>query len=93
MKNLQRLVGMRQDGVLPTDVVFVSIDMEVDEDRQKLHLLDRDPVINQVGIATLDARDLEFLPPSADLEARFSVRLFQAAERKPKKEHPTRSQQ
>lgn len=85
LNHLQRLLGMREDGVLPTDSVFVSLDIETDEDRQGLHLLDREPRINQVGFATLDTREL--LRPWAKLGARISVRSFQVVGRKPRNQH------
>lgn len=90
--HLQRLLGMRQDNLLPTDVVIVSLDLEVSEDLGNLHLLERDPVIRQVGFATLDTRDLHDLPTSTGLEALISVHLFEAASTKCPKKKPGNQQ-
>ncbi|KAK5989234.1 hypothetical protein PT974_10740 [Cladobotryum mycophilum] len=45
LKHLQRLLGVREVGALSTDAVFMSLDLEVASERQRLHLSTEKPVL------------------------------------------------
>lgn len=46
LRHLERLLGLREGDVISTDAVFLSLDLEVGSDRQRLHLLRGKPVVN-----------------------------------------------
>ncbi|KAL7794250.1 hypothetical protein V8C37DRAFT_377002 [Trichoderma ceciliae] len=77
LKHLERLLGLRQDQVLPTDAVFISLDSEVTSDPQILRPSGDKPIIAQLGFAYLDTRDLHLLSSSSDMSSLISVRMFQ----------------
>lgn len=63
---------------MPTDVVFVSLDLEVASDRQRMHLFSEKPVVRQLGFARLDTRDIHSLSPSSDLKSLISLHMFES---------------
>lgn len=77
LKHLERLLGIREDGVLSIDAVFVSLDLEVASDRQRLHLSTEKPVVKQLGFASLDTRDIRSLSASGDLSSLISVQMLE----------------
>ncbi|KAI1849839.1 hypothetical protein JX265_013542 [Neoarthrinium moseri] len=79
-KHLERLLGLREDGVLSTDAVFVSLDLECDTDRHRPSLSTQKPIISQFGIAILDTRDICSLSKSSGLASLVTVRMFQSKE-------------
>ncbi|KAI0441890.1 hypothetical protein F4803DRAFT_576113 [Xylaria telfairii] len=78
LKYLERFLGLRLDNVVSTDAVFISLDLEVASDRQKLHISTDKPLITQVGFASLDTRDLASLSVSHNLNSLISVQMYQA---------------
>ena len=87
LKHLERLLRLRQDSVLSTDAVFVSLDLEVASDRRRVHLSSEKPVVRQLGFARLDTRDIHSLSPSSDLRRLISLSMFKVkALRKSKRE-------
>lgn len=79
LKHLERLLGTREDGALSIDAVFVSLDLEVASDRQRLHLSDEKPVIRQLALASLDTRDIRSLSVSSDLRSLISLQMFEVS--------------
>ncbi|KAK5997485.1 hypothetical protein PT974_02846 [Cladobotryum mycophilum] len=79
LKNLERLLGLRQDQILPTDAIFISLDLEVASDRKTLHLSAGKPVVTQLGFATLDTRDIRALSSLSDMRGFISIRMFKVA--------------
>lgn len=79
LKHLERLLGTRQDGVLSTDAVFVSLDLEVASDRQRLHLSAEKPVVRQLAFASLDTRDIHAISVSSDLKSLISLQMFEVS--------------
>ncbi|CAJ2500514.1 Uu.00g033670.m01.CDS01 [Anthostomella pinea] len=78
LKLLERLLGLRNDNIVSTDAVFVSLDLEVDADRQKLHLLTEEPVVRQLGFASLDTRDIHASSlHQHNLRSLISAQMFQ----------------
>ncbi|KAK8041941.1 hypothetical protein PG993_006464 [Apiospora rasikravindrae] len=77
INHLHRLLGMRNDDVISTDAVFVSLDLEVDEWRKKLCTLNREPKVGQIGFATLDTRDIRRSSPYVDIRSLISVRFYE----------------
>lgn len=77
LKHLERLLGTREDGVLSIDAVFVSLDLEVASDRQRLHLSDEIPVVRQLAFASLDTRDIRSMSMSSDLRSLISLQMFE----------------
>lgn len=77
LKHLERLLGIREDGILSIDAVFVSLDLEVASDRQRLHLSAEKPIIKQLGFASLDTRDIRSLSMLSDLRSLISLQMFE----------------
>lgn len=77
LKHLERLLGTREDGALSIDALFVSLDLEVASDRQKLHLSAEKPVVKQLAFTALDTRDIRSLSASSDLNSLISVQMFE----------------
>lgn len=77
LKHLERFLGTREDGVLSVDAVFVSLDLEVASDRQRLHLSDEKPVVRQLAFASLDTRDIRSMSVSSDLRSLMSLQMFE----------------
>lgn len=77
LKHLERLLGLREAGGLPIDAVFVSLDLEVASDRQRLHLSTTKPVATQLAFASLDTRHIHSLSGSSDLRSLISVQMFE----------------
>jgi hypothetical protein len=77
LNHLERLLGLRQDAVLSRDAVFISLDLEVTSDRQRLHLSSESPVIKQLAFAKLDTRDIHSLSILSDLKSLISVSMFE----------------
>ena len=76
LRHLERLLGLRKDGFIPTDAIFVSLDLEVGSDRRRLHLLTERPVVNQIGFASLDTRVIRPSAASGGLRGLISVQMF-----------------
>ncbi|KAK2593015.1 hypothetical protein QQS21_009269 [Conoideocrella luteorostrata] len=79
LEHPERLLGLRQDRLLSTDAIFISLDLEVASDRKRLLRSGKRPDITQIGFARLDTRDLCSLPisSSSDLRRFIAVRYFQ----------------
>jgi hypothetical protein len=77
VRHLERLLGLRQDGAFSTDAVFVSLDIETDADRRRLHASGATPEVRQLGFACLDTRSFRCLSESSDLRALISTQIFQ----------------
>lgn len=77
LKHLERLLGLREDDVLSTDAVFVSLDLEVAADRKKIELSTEKPPVTQLAFASLDTRYIRSLSESSDLKSLISVHMFQ----------------
>ncbi|KAI1754707.1 hypothetical protein F4782DRAFT_456706 [Xylaria castorea] len=79
LRHLERFLGLRLDNAnaLSTDAIFISLDLEVSSDRQKLHLFTDKPLITQVGFARLDVRDFASLSASSNLESLVSIYMYQ----------------
>lgn len=77
LKHLERFLGLREDGGLAIDVVFVSLDLEVASDRQRLHLSTEKPVVTQLAFASLDTRHIRSLSGSSDLRSLISIHMFE----------------
>ena len=77
LNHLERLLQLRQDSVLSTDAVFISLDLEVASDREKLHLSPEKPVVRQLGFARLDTRDIRSLSSSSNLESLILLSMFE----------------
>ncbi|KAK7965284.1 QDE-2-interacting protein [Apiospora saccharicola] len=58
---------MRIDDTISRDAVFVSLDLEGAENKTNSCTLDTKPNVRQIGIATLDTRDIQRSLPSADV--------------------------
>jgi hypothetical protein len=79
LNHLERNLGMRQDASLSPDAVFVSLDLEVASDRDRLHLSSEKPIIRQLGFARLDSRDIRSLSLSSDVRNIISVSVFDSS--------------
>lgn len=77
LKHLERLLGVREDGVLSIDAVFIYLDLEVASDRQRLHLSAEKPVITQLAFASLYTRDVRSLSTSSDLTSLILLQMFE----------------
>ena len=75
LTHLERLLGLRNDGVLTTDAVLISMDLEVASDRHTLQSSTERPVIEQIAFARLDTRELRFVGPSNNLRSLIDVRM------------------
>ncbi|KAH8777756.1 hypothetical protein F5883DRAFT_544020 [Diaporthe sp. PMI_573] len=93
LKHLERLLGSREDGVLSIDAVFISLDLEVASDRQRLHLLAEKPVVTQLAFASLDTRDIRSLSTSSDLRSLISLQMFEVVEPPLKTEKATKEKE
>ncbi|KAI1421286.1 hypothetical protein F5Y12DRAFT_768795 [Xylaria sp. FL1777] len=94
LRHLERFLGLRLDNALSigTDAVFISLDLEVGSDRQRLHLFTDEPVITQVSFARLDIRDFASLSASSNLESLISVHMYKI-EVPPKSKKAARKQE
>lgn len=91
LKHLERLLGLRTDDDLSTDdAVFVSLDLEVASDRQRLHLSTEKPLVTQVAFASLDTRNIRSLTESSDLRSLISVHMFEVMRRRPTSKKATK---
>ncbi len=77
LRHLERFLGLRLDNALSTDAVFISLDLEVGSDRQRLHLSTDEPLVTQVSFARLDIRDFASLSASSNLESLISAYMYQ----------------
>ena len=77
LNHLERLLQLRQDSVLSTDAIFISLDLEVASDRERLHLSSEKPVVRQLGFARLDTRDIHSLSSSSSLESLILLSMFE----------------
>ncbi|KAI1193401.1 hypothetical protein F5X97DRAFT_314244 [Nemania serpens] len=79
LSHSERFLGLRLDNAsaLSTDAIFISLDLEVGSDRQRLHLSTDKPLITQVGFARLDVRDIASSSASSNLESLVSIHMYQ----------------
>ncbi|KAK7908661.1 hypothetical protein PG985_015964 [Apiospora marii] len=77
INHLHRLLGMRSDDTVSRDAAFVSIDLEGGENKTKTYNLGSESNIRQIGIATLDTRDLQQSSLSDDIRTLISVSFFE----------------
>jgi hypothetical protein len=79
LRYLERFLGLRLDNThaLSTDGIFISFDLEVGSDRQRLHLFTDKPLITQVSFARLDVRDFVSSSASSNLESLVSIYMYQ----------------
>ena len=75
LKHLERLLGLHEDGTLSTDAIFVSLDLEFVSDRKLLHLPD-EPVITEIGLASLDTRHITSLSLSSNLSTLINTQFY-----------------
>ncbi|KAI6084718.1 hypothetical protein F4821DRAFT_261617 [Hypoxylon rubiginosum] len=82
LKHVERFLGLRQDQVLPADIVFVSLALRlVSSDQQEPRPSTERPAVSQIGFATLDTRDICALSTtsestSSDLTSMIFVHLY-----------------
>lgn len=77
INHLHRLLGMRSDDTISRDAVFVSLDLEGGNNKPSPCTLDAESSIRQIGIATLDTRDLQRSSLADDVRALISVSFFE----------------
>ncbi|KAI0401810.1 hypothetical protein F4802DRAFT_618369 [Xylaria palmicola] len=77
LRHLERFLGLQLENALFKDAVFVSLDLEVGSDRQRLHLSTDEPLVTQLGFARLDMRDFDSLVASNDWESLISAYMYQ----------------
>ena len=77
LNHLERLLQLRQDSVLSTDAICISLDLEVASDRERLHLSSEKPLVRQLGFARLDTRDIHSLSSSSNLESLILLSMFE----------------
>ena len=75
--HLERFLGLRLDNAFSRDAVFISLDLEVASDRQRLHSSTDRPLVRQLGFAHLDIRGLYPLIASTNLGSLTSVHMYQ----------------
>lgn len=86
LNHLERLLGLRQDAVLSTDAVFVSLDLEVDSDRLDMPTSPENTLTRQLAFARLDTRDLRSLSSQGNVRKLVSVSMFHCRKMKTKKD-------